>query len=95
VQEYLVCRRRLWRTEEELAADLDCAPAIIALFEPDLRWARSCVVHEDDGTLSAYCIYEATSRDVVEAYVEASGWPAEFIRLVASTAVAEPVSLPA
>jgi len=48
---YLVPRTRAWLSEEELAATADCLQAVDAI-SPEIRWIRSYVVQEDDGTFS-------------------------------------------
>ncbi|MDA0185211.1 DUF4242 domain-containing protein [Solirubrobacter phytolaccae] len=59
---YLVSRTGAWHSEEELAASADCMPAVLDTFGGDIRWVRSYVFAEPDGTFSAECLYEATSR---------------------------------
>jgi hypothetical protein len=79
---YLVSRRRAWQSEEELAAFSDCAPSVLAVFDGDIRWVRSYVFAEEDGSFSADCIYEATSLERLEAYSDAMMLPADQIRRV-------------
>jgi len=79
---YLVSRRRAWLSEEELAATADCMPAVLETFDGDIRWVRSYVFTEDDGTLSAECVYEATSVERLEQYADALMLPADEIRPV-------------
>ena len=79
---YLVSRRRAWLSEEELAATADCMPAVLATFDGDIRWVRSYVFVEADGTYSADCVYEATSVERLEAFFEAMMLPADEIRRV-------------
>jgi len=79
---YLVSRRRAWQSEEELAASSDCAPSVLATFGGDIRWVRSYVFVEEDGSFSADCVYEATSIERLEAYADAMMLPADEIRRV-------------
>jgi len=60
---YLVPRTRAWLSEEELAAATDCLPAVNDAMNGDVRWIRSYVVAEDDGTFSAFCVYEASGPE--------------------------------
>jgi len=85
---YLVSRRRAWMSEEELAASADCAPAVLATFGGDIRWVRSYVFAEEDGSFSADCVYEATSVERLEAYADAMMLPADEIRPVHMVAAA-------
>ena len=62
---YIVPRTRAWLSEEEVAAAGDCIPAVNETLRDHIRWIRSYIVSEEDGTFSAYCIYEASSPDVL------------------------------
>ena len=80
---YLVPRTSVWLTEEEVAAAADCIPAVNESL-------RSYVVAEDDGTFSAYCVYEATSPEWLERHAEAVMLPPDAIKPVVVTTVAAP-----
>ena len=45
---------------------------------------------EDDGTFSAYCLYEATSPEMLRRHAEALRLPVDAIKPVAATIVAAP-----
>lgn len=81
---YLVSRTGAWHSEEELAAAAECMPAQLAMFADDVRWIRSYVYAEDDGTFSADCLFEATSAERLEELADASMLPADRIRRVHS-----------
>jgi hypothetical protein len=87
---YIVSRTRAWATDEELDASVDCAAPIMATFAPDIRWIRSYLVREADGALSAVCVYEAASEDVVRRYSEAARLPFSSIAEVERTIVRAP-----
>ena len=87
---YIVPRTRAWLSEEELAAAADCIPAVNETLRGHIRWIRSYVVSEDDGTFSAYCIYEATSPEVLRRHADALGLPTDAIKPVATTIVNAP-----
>ena len=59
-----------------------------------VRWIRSYVVHEDDGQLGTFCIYEADSPEAITAHAAASKMPADEITLVADTVVVRPDPVP-
>src|SRR5829696_3596847 len=92
---YIVPRTRAWLSEEELAAAADCVPAVNDTLRGDIRWIRSYVVGEEDGTFSAYCIYEASGPDALRRHADALGLPTDAIRPVATTIVAGPDPEPA
>jgi hypothetical protein len=87
---YVVPRTRIWLTEEELAAAVDCIPAVNESLREHVRWIRSYVVSEDDGTFSAYCVYEATSPEMLMRHADALMLPTDAIKPVATTLVAAP-----
>jgi hypothetical protein len=92
---YLVPRTSAWLSEEEVAAAADCVPAVNDTLRDHIRWIRSYVVHEDDGTFSAYCLYEASSPEVLRRHADALGLPTDAIKPVAATIVAAPDPEPA
>ena len=87
---YIVPRTRAWLSEEELAAASDCIPAINESLRGHIRWIRSYIVSEEDGTFSAYCIYEASSPDVLLQHADALGLPTDAIKPVSATIVKAP-----
>jgi len=87
---YLVYRTRAWATDEELDASVDCAGPIMATLAPDIRWIRSYLIREGDGALSAVCLYEAASEDLVRRYSEAARLPFSSIAEVERTVVRAP-----
>ena len=85
---YLVPRTSAWLSEEEVAAAVDCAPAVIDTLGGDIRWIRSYIVREADGTFSGYCLYEAADPELLRRYADALGLPTDAIKPVAATIVA-------
>jgi hypothetical protein len=55
-----------------------------------VRWIRSYVLQEDDGTLGTYCIYEAESPEALRAHAEKAGFGAEEINVVVDTVIIRP-----
>ena len=87
---YVVPRTRAWLSEEEVAAATDCLPAVNETLREHIRWIRSYVVAEDDGTFSAYCVYEASGPEVLRRHADALMLPTDAIKPVAATIVAAP-----
>jgi hypothetical protein len=87
---YVIPRTRAWLSEEEVAAAVDCVPAVNAVLRDEVRWIRSYIIAEDDGTFSAYCVYEATGEEALRRHAEASMLPTDAIRTVAQTVVVAP-----
>ena len=91
---FLVPRTSVWLSEEEVAAATDCMPAVNDTLREHVRWIRSYVVREADGTFSAYCLYEAADAGWVERHADAVGLPPDAIKVVSATIVAAPDPLP-
>ena len=87
---YLVPRTRIWLSEEEVAAATDCVPAVNETLCEHVRWIRSYIVQEDDGTFGAHCLYEASSPEMLRRHAEALMLPTDAIKPVAVTIVAAP-----
>jgi hypothetical protein len=87
---YGIVRRNGWAS----AADLEAAAARSNV-EGDksgsgVRWIRSYVLQEDDGTLGTYCIYEADSPDAIRKHAQDSGFGADEINEALDTVVVRP-----
>ncbi len=88
---YAIRRKNAWKSPEELeevaarskeVADND--------FPTDVRWIRSYVIAEEDGTLGTVCIYQATSPEAIRRHAYRVGMPADEILPVADTVVIRP-----
>lgn len=53
----------------------------------DVRWIRTYVVHEDDGSLGTFCIYQATGPDAMREHASRARIPADEILEIAITNV--------
>ena len=87
---YVIRRRNAWKTAEELKAT--AARSAEEGDKPDsgVRWIRSYVIAEEDGTLGTACIYEADSPETIRAHAHRTGMPADEITPVADTGVVRP-----
>ncbi len=61
-----------------------------SLFPEDIRWIRSYVVAEDDGSLGTVCIYEASSQEAVRRHAAQVEMPADEVVPIADTVVVRP-----
>jgi hypothetical protein len=94
MQLYAIRRRNAWTTPEELAATAKRSAEEGDKDGSGVRWIRSYVVTEDDGTLGTICIYEAESPEAVRAHAQRTGMPADEITPVADTVVVRPDPAP-
>ena len=93
---YVILRRNGWRT----GADLEEAAGRSASvgddeMSDDIRWIRSYVLAEKDGTLGTVCIYQGSSPEKVREHAERAGLPADEIIEVADTVIVRPDPEPA
>ena len=61
----------------------------------DIRWIRTYVVHESDGGLGTFCIYQASSPEKIREHAERAGLPVDEIVEVADTVLVRPDPEPA
>jgi Nickel responsive protein SCO4226-like len=59
-------------------------------FPAAIRWIRSYVIAEDDGTLGSICIYQAVSPEAIREHAHRVGMPADEIWNVGDTIVIRP-----
>ena len=52
-----------------------------------IRWIRSYVVQEADGTLGTVCVYQATNADAIREHARRAGMPADEITCVENTVI--------
>jgi hypothetical protein len=90
MQLYGIRRRNAWTTPEELAETAKRSASEGDKDGSGVRWIRSYVVTEEDGTLGTICIYEADSPETIRAHAQRTGMPADEITPVADTVVVRP-----
>jgi hypothetical protein len=91
MQLYAIRRQSGWKGPDELAAAAAVSTRIGDEEMPsDIRWIRSYVVHEPDGTLGTICIYEASSEEKIREHADRVGMPASEVWQVADTVVVRP-----
>jgi hypothetical protein len=84
---YVIRRRNNWKTPEELEAAAAKSSAEGEKMSEEVRWIRSYVVEEDDGTLGTVCIYQGTSPEAIARHAENTGMSADEIVRVADTVI--------
>ena len=85
---FVIRRRNGWKNTQELEAAAGVSRRIGDDEMADrIRWIRSYVVNEADGTLGTVCIYQATSADAIREHARRVGMPADEITAVASTVI--------
>jgi len=88
---YVILRRGGWQTGEDLeAAAARSAKVGDEDMPDDIRWIRSYVMAEDDGTLGTVCIYQASSPEAIRAHAGDADLPVTEIIPVADTVIVRP-----
>lgn len=92
---YVILRRRGWRTAAELeeAAGRSTKVADEEMSD-DVRWIRSYVLAEPDGTVGTVCIYQASSPEAIRDHAKRAELPADEILPVADTVLVRPDPTP-
>ena len=88
MQTYVIFRRSVWKTEEELEAAAALSTRVADEEMSDqVRWIRSYVLSEEDGTLGTVCIYQAVDEDAIMEHAQRADLPADEIVPVADTVI--------
>jgi hypothetical protein len=88
---YAIRRRNEWRTPAELEATAAKSSEVGNNEMSDqVRWIRSYVTQDDDGTLGTICIYEAVSPEALRDHAKRVGMPADEINPIADTVIVRP-----
>lgn len=93
---YVILRRNGWRTGEDLqeAAARSTQVGDEEMSE-DIRWIRSYVLAEADGSVGTVCIYQASSPEAIREHANRADLPADEIIEVADTVFVRPDPEPA
>jgi hypothetical protein len=85
---YAILRRNGWKTPEELQAAAGRSKNVGETeMANDVRWIRTYVMQEPDGTLGTVCIYEATSPDAIKKHANRAELAVSEIRPILDTVV--------
>ena len=88
---YVILRRNGWRTPGDLQAAAERSSAVgDGEMSDDIRWIRSYVMQEPDGTLGTVCIYLASSPEKIREHASKADLPVLEIIPVADTVVVRP-----
>src|SRR5690349_1941095 len=89
LQMYAIRRKNAWPSPEEIPGERSKQVADEE-FPTDIRWIRSYVIAEEDGTLGSVCIYQASGPEAIRKHAHRVGMPADEIWRVADTVVIRP-----
>jgi thiamine biosynthesis protein ThiC len=93
---YAILRRSGWRSGAELEEAAARSTKVGNEDMPDdVRWIRSYVLDETDGTVGTVCIYEASSVEAVRKHAQLADLPVDAVIRVADTVIIRPDPEPA
>jgi hypothetical protein len=88
---YTIRRREAWTSPEEVQAIAKRAKEVADSDFPDeVRWIRSYVLADHDGTLGSLCVYQATDAEAIRRHAHRVGMPADEINEVLETVLVRP-----
>ncbi len=88
---YAILRRNGWKTPDDLHAAAARSQKVgDTEMASDVRWIRSYVVAEPDGTLGTVCIYEATSPEAIQMHANRAALALSEVRPVVDTVLVRP-----
>ena len=93
---YAIRRRNEWRSPAELEKTAARSSEIgDGEMSDQVRWIRTYVTNDEDGTLGTICIYEAVSPEALRDHAKRVGMPADEINPIADTVIVRPDPEPA
>jgi hypothetical protein len=96
MQLYAILRRNGWRSPEDLQAAAERSTRVGNEDMPDdVRWIRSYVLEEGNGSVGTVCIYEATSPEAIQEHASRADLPVDEVIPVADTVIVRPDPAPA
>jgi hypothetical protein len=84
---YAILRRNGWKTPDDLHAAAGRSKRVDTEMSNDVRWIRTYVMAEPDGTLGTVCIYEATSPEAIERHAKLAELALTEIRPIVDTVI--------
>jgi thiamine biosynthesis protein ThiC len=94
LETYVILRRGGWRTTDDLKDAAERTTAVDVRMADDIRWIRSYVLAEADGSVGTVCVYEATSPEAIRRHAERAELPVDEIVAVADTVIVRPDPAP-
>ncbi|MEA2183576.1 MAG: hypothetical protein QOF69_2761 [Solirubrobacteraceae bacterium] len=90
MQTYVILRRNGWATAQDLEEAAARSTAEGDQMPDDIRWIRSYVTAETDGSVGTVCIYQASSPEAIREHARRADLPADEIIALADTVVVRP-----
>jgi uncharacterized protein DUF4242 len=92
---YAILRRNGWRTGADLEAAAARSTAAGEEMPDDVRWIRSYVLAEENGSVGTVCIYQASGPEAIRRHAEQADLPVDEIIPIGGTVIVRPDPAPA
>ena len=90
METYVILRRSAWATPGDLGEAAERSTAEGDQMPDDIRWMRSYVLAETDGSVGTVCIYQATSPEKIREHASRAMLPVDEIIPIADTVIVRP-----
>jgi Protein of unknown function (DUF4242) len=87
---YVILRRGGWRTAEDLQEAAARSTVEGDQMPDEVKWIRSYVLAEQDGSVGTVCIYQAASPEAIREHAKRADLPVDEIIAVADTVIVRP-----
>jgi hypothetical protein len=94
VKTYVILRRAGWKAAEDVKELAERSTVEEDPLAEDVRWLRSYVLSDPEGSVGTVCVYEATSPEAIRAHADLAGLPVDEIVGVVDTVVVRPDPAP-
>jgi Protein of unknown function (DUF4242) len=94
MQTYVILRRGGWATPADLEEAAERSTAEGDAMSDDIRWIRSYVTAETDGSVGTVCIYQGSSPEAIREHARRADLPADEVIEVADTVIVRPDPAP-
>ena len=84
---YAILRRSGWRSPEDLEEAAGRSTNAGEEMSDDIKWIRSYVLEEGEGSVGTVCIYQATSPEAIREHAGKANLPVDEIIPIADTVV--------
>ena len=90
----VILRRGGWRTGDDLREAAARSTVEGERMSDDVRWIRSYVTADTDGSVGTVCVYQATSPEAIRRHASAAELPVDEIVKVGDTVIVRPDPAP-
>jgi hypothetical protein len=90
METYVIFRRGGWGAQDELQQAAERSTAEEDRMSEGVRWIRSYILAETDGSLGTVCVFQASDEAAIRTHAYRAGLPADEVIPVADTVIVRP-----